>query len=608
VNALKPLLPFVRPYRVPLVWGAVCIALSAAFGSLSPIVVKLAIDALQSNVTRGGIAMYAAAVVALALVRGVFRYGQRRLVNDVSRRVETDVRDALYRNLLQQSPAWFDEFPTGDVMSRFVNDLGAVRMAVGPGYMFGVNTIVTLLLAVGFMAWIDSGLTLWALLPLPFVTLAVQTMGQRIHRRSEEAQAALADVTTVVQESLAGLRVVRAYGRETAERTRFATESGAYVDANLRLARIQAFLSPLLGFLLGSSVLLVLWLGGSRVAAGTLTLGDLVAFLMYLGMIGWPLIAFGWITNLFQRAAAAMGRINRVLLAEPSIQDVAVEDDSSDAGLRGDRASIAFRDVVFRYRSDAPLVLDGVNLEIPAGSTVGITGPTGAGKSTLVRLLARLYEPTAGTILLDGRTIETWPLEELRGALGVVQQEPFLFSDTLRANILFGADAETPSEYAASSKVLDGPAGDGDGRPSRLTVEEAARIAGLEEDVAGFPDGFDTLLGERGITLSGGQRQRAALARALVVDPAVLILDDAFSSVDTATEERILSRLRRFMAERTTILVSHRASTLRAADRIVVLDEGRVVESGTHDELLDREGWYAALYRRQRLEDEIELS
>lgn len=608
MNALKPLLPFVRPYRVPLVWGAVCIALSAAFGSLSPIVVKLAIDALQSNVTRGGIAMYAAAVVALALVRGVFRYGQRRLVNDVSRRVETDVRDALYRNLLRQSPAWFDEFPTGDVMSRFVNDLGAVRMAVGPGYMFGVNTIVTLLLAVGFMAWIDSGLTLWALLPLPFVTLAVQTMGQRIHRRSEEAQAALADVTTVVQESLAGLRVVRAYGRETAERTRFATESGAYVDANLRLARIQAFLSPLLGFLLGSSVLLVLWLGGSRVAAGTLTLGDLVAFLMYLGMIGWPLIAFGWITNLFQRAAAAMGRINRVLLAEPSIRDVAVEDGSSGAGQQGGRVSIAFRDVVFRYRSDAPLVLDGVDLEIPAGSTVGITGPTGSGKSTLVRLLARLYEPTAGAILVDGRTIETWALEELRGALGVVQQEPFLFSDTLRANILFGADADTPSEHAASSKVLDGPAGDGDGRPSRLTIEEAARIAGLEEDVAGFPDGFDTLLGERGITLSGGQRQRAALARALVVDPAVLILDDAFSSVDTATEERILSRLRTFMAERTTILVSHRASTLRAADRIVVLDEGRVVESGTHDELLDREGWYAALYRRQRLEDEIELS
>jgi ATP-binding cassette subfamily B protein len=325
---------------------------------------------------------------------------------------------------------------------------------------------------------------------------------------------------------------------------------------------------------------------------------------MYLGMIGWPLIAFGWITNLFQRAAAAMGRINRVLLAEPAIRDVG-QKDGPHGGLHEGRASIAFRDVAFRYRPDAPLVLDGVDLEIPAGSTVGITGPTGAGKSTLVRLLARLYEPTSGSLLVGGRRIESWPLEELRGTLGIVQQEPFLFSDTLRANILFGTDFDTASEHVAPPNAL-ASAGDGDGRPSRLTVEEAARIAGLEEDVAGFPEGFDTLLGERGITLSGGQRQRAALARALIVDPAVLILDDAFSSVDTATEERILSRLRRFMAERTTILVSHRASTLRAADRIVVLEGGRVVESGTHGELLDRAGAYAALYRRQQLEDEID--
>lgn len=606
MNELKPLLPFVRPYRAPLAWGAVSIALAAVFGSLSPIVVKLAVDALRTEVSWGAVALYAAAVVGLAAVRGVFRYFQRRLVNDVSRHVETDLRDALYRNLVRQPPAWFDRFPTGDVMSRFINDLGAVRMALGPGYMFGVNTAFSLLFAIGFMIWLDPGLTVWALLPLPFVTLAVKTMGQRIHRRSEEAQEALAGVTTTVQENLAGLRVVRAYGRESAERARFGAQSGEYVEANLRLARIQALLSPLLAFLLGSSVLIVLWLGGQRVAQGSLTLGDLVAFLMYLGMIGWPLIAFGWITNLFQRAAAAMGRLNRVLLAVPKIRDTEPEgrEDSADGGSgpRIHHGSIAFRDVTFRYRPEGPPVLDSVDLHVPAGATIGITGPTGAGKSTLVRLLARLYEPESGTIEIDGRPLRGYRLNELRGALGVVLQEPFLFSDTLRATILFGSHGRDDDDARREAGRPDA------GGPSPVLAEEAARIAGLAEDVAGFPAGYETLLGERGITLSGGQKQRAALARALVVNPRILILDDAFSSVDTATEERILSRLRTFMAERTTLLVSHRVSTLRGADRIVVLDDGRIVESGTHEELVEAGGAYAALFRRQRLEEEIEKS
>lgn len=579
MGSLRPLLRFLRPHRRVLFAGAGAVGAGAVAGALAPLVVKRAVDAMRSGVSWSAIAVYAGIVVALAVVRGGFRYVQRRTIYGVSHEVEAELREELFSRLLRHPPAFFDRLATGDVMSRFTNDLGAVRMMLGPGILFGVDTVATIGLAIGFMAAIDPVLTLWALIPLPAVSLSVRWMGRRLHRRSEAAQRALAAISTTVQENLAGLRVVRAYGREESERHRFRLRSEAYVDANMRLARVRALLSPLLSFLLGTSLLILLFVGGRRVATGPTTIGDFVAFVMYLGMIGWPLIAVGWITNLFQRASAAMARIAAILEAEPAIDDAATK-----PGSRPRTGGVAFRDVSFRYRAGRPPVFDRLDLEIPAGTILGVTGPTGGGKSTLVQLIPRLYEAGSGSVEVDGRPVAFFPLSALREAIAVAPQEPFLFSATLRENLEFG----------------------GGGGDRRLTLEEAAEIAGLADEVADFPRGWDTPVGERGVTLSGGQKQRAALARALLAEPRILILDDAFSSVDSATEKRILSRLRDYLDDRTTILVGHRVSTLRHADRIVVVDGGEIVESGTHEELVAAGGWYAELDRRQRLEAEIE--
>lgn len=556
----------------------VCIALSAGFGSLSPLIVSGAIDALRANATWASISRYALAIILVAAVQGVFRFAQREFVNGAARRIENDVRNALYVNLLRQPPAFFDRLPTGDVLSRMSNDLGSVRAALGPGIQFGFNTVATLALAIGFMVWLDPWLTLWALIPLPLVSITVKVVGQHIHRMSQASQIALADLTTSAQENLAGARVVRAYGRGASEQRRFDERSESYVSANLRLARVRALLNPALGFLLGSSLLILLWVGGRRVAGGSLSLGDFVAFFMYVGMISWPLIAFGWITNLFQRAAAAMRRLELILHSAPDIDDT-----EADPTARIEAGEIAFRNVSFAYQPNRPPVFEDLDLRIPAGATIGVTGPTGSGKTTLARLIARLYEPQSGSIEIDGRTIRSYRLAELRRALGVVPQEPLLFSETIEENLRFGA-------------AVDG------GPP----LESSVRIAGLERDIDTFSDGLQTIVGERGVTLSGGQKQRAALARALLANPVILVLDDAFSAVDTETEERILGRIQDFMRTRTTIVISHRVSTLRNADEIVVLDDGGVVERGSHEELLATGGRYAELYRRQQLEAELE--
>jgi len=598
--AVRRLLPYVNRYRRSFLAGLVCVVATAAFQLLGPWVLKYAIDDLKGGVTRSKLLFYAGLLIGISLVRGAFLFLTRRIIISASRDIEYDIRNDFFAKLEQQPLGYYQQRRTGDLMSRATNDLNAVRMMIGPAIMYSAQTVLVFAVAIVLMMTIDPRLTLIALIPLPFVSLAVRYFGSAIHRRFEAIQAQLSDVSAVVQEALSGVRVVRAYRQETHEIARFRKANEEYLRRNRLLIRLQGAFYPSMTLFLGLGSLLVLWLGGREVIRGHMTLGEFVAFNGYLVMLSWPMIAFGWVTNILQRGFASWGRMLQILDEAPAISDATVTARGRAAALDG---AIEIRNLTFTYPGAPAPVLADISLRIEAGQTAALVGATGSGKSTLIGLLPRLHEPPAGTVSIGGVDVREIPLDRLRGAIGFVPQEPFLFSDTIAENVAFGEGKDT-KEYEGT-KEHDAAR---EREETRERVRDAAAVARLDKDVAEFPRGYETTVGERGITLSGGQKQRTALARAIMVDPRILILDDALSAVDTYTEEEILSGLRGVMRQRTSIIVSHRISTVRDSDQIFVLKDGRIVERGTHDQLVTRGGVYAAMYRKQLLEEELQAS
>jgi ATP-binding cassette, subfamily B, multidrug efflux pump len=619
---LRGLAPYLRRYPGAIALGLLALVLTSLVGNVIPLATGVITDVIAGSSqpfqtsahgslvagswlsraipfyaphSRHALDIYCLLLVVCVLLKGALSFSTRWILIGVSRDIEFDLRNDLFDRLLLLEPEFYVRNRTGELMSRATNDLNNVRMVLGPGIMYTGQTLVTMVLAVAIMARLSGSLTLWVLLPVPVVAVAVRHFGKVIHDLYEGIQASLAALSAKVQENLSGVRVIRAYAQEEAEIRGFDEPNREYVSRNIKLIRMWSMFMPSLQALIGTSFLIVLWQGGHQLLSGQISLGALIAFYTYLGILVWPMIALGWVTNIFQRGAASMGRLNYILRAQPQIDDRAARVPAGTP-VRGE---IEFRNLTFTYPttiagngatasagtngSGGHPVLRDINLRIPAGSTLAIVGPTGSGKTTLAALIARLWEAPEGEILIDGKPIREWPLESLRRAIGYVPQDTYLFSETVGGNVAFGLPKHDLTQ-----------------------VHQAAEIASLDGDVEDFGHKYDTMVGERGITLSGGQKQRTAIARAVVRDPRILILDDSLSSVDTQTEERILTRLRGIMHGRTTILISHRTSTVRDADQIVVLRDGRIIERGTHDELLEREGYYADLYQKQLLEEELE--